>query len=257
MTNVFAMRLFLVSFPTSIVILSMFALLGVALSTTLTPALSQPSNFNHYSLNDQPLGKPYGYWLTKFWDWWGNVGIDDTPTSKDYPCYHSSLENSTANGVIFLVDVLTIGRNVQYDCTIPANQSLLIPLVESEYDTGTQSYEHASDQTLLDAATALDNGPSFVVKIDGTEVPKQFIDRVQSPFWNATWKDKNQFESKPGAFRAVAEGFWLFLKPLSPGMHTISYSASSPKYSGNVPIGATEGSATYKVFVNSSKASEK
>lgn len=244
------------SFPTCIVILSIFALLEVALSTTFTPALSQSSNFTHYSLNDQPLGKHYGYWLTKFWDWWGNVGIADTPTIKDYPCYHSSLGNSTANGVIFLVDVLTIGRNVEYACTIPANQSLLIPLVESEYDTGTESYEHASDQTLLDAAKALDNGPSYVVKIDGTEVPKQLIDnnRAQSPFWNATWKDKNQFESKAGTFRAVAEGFWLFLKPLSPGLHTVSYAASSPKYSGNVPIGATEGSATYKIFVNSTSS---
>ena len=105
-------------------------------------------------------------------------------------------------------------------------------------------------------AKALDNGPSYVVKIDGTEVPKQLIDnnRAQSPFWNATWKDKNQFESKAGTFRAVAEGFWLFLKPLSPGLHTVSYATSSPKYSGNVPIGATEGSATYKIFVNSTSS---
>jgi hypothetical protein len=50
--------------------------------------------------------------------------------------------------------------------------------------------------------------------------------RVMSDFFNITLPENNIFSSPAGTFRAIVEGFFLFLKPLTPGEHELKFKVS-------------------------------
>jgi hypothetical protein len=50
--------------------------------------------------------------------------------------------------------------------------------------------------------------------------------RVQSPVFDLTYPKSNVFGLPSGPTRAISDGYWVFLKPLSPGMHDV-YAAGS------------------------------
>jgi hypothetical protein len=200
-----------------------------------------------YTPTDTPYGIPYGQWIVKYWDWWDNVPAAESPSehTDKYQCFMHDVGNVT-----FLVDPLKMNTEKTYSCKIASNKAIFFSLVTSEYDTGIDGFEHATDKELVDSAKQDDNSNAFKLTIDGKVIPAEFIRnlRAESPFWNVTIAEGNHYDSKPGTFRAFAEGFYIFLKPLPPGSHQISYEASSPKSDLQVSPG---GKITYNFMVNS------
>jgi hypothetical protein len=45
--------------------------------------------------------------------------------------------------------------------------------------------------------------------------------RTQSGFFNITIPEDNIYDSSPGTFRALTDGFFVFLEPLPPGKHDV------------------------------------
>jgi hypothetical protein len=224
--------------------LALTALIALIQLINLTYAQDFGSFF--YTPKDSPFGMPYGVWLSKYWDWWANIPKTLTPTQHNYDCYMHE-----AGDVIFLVNPLKMNSEVTYKCKIPSGKGLLFALVTSEYDTGTEGYEKATDKQLTDAARLDDNSNAFKVTLDGKAISSDYLRnlRAESPFWNITILAGNHYDSPPGVFRAFAEGFFAFLKPLSPGSHQIYYETSSPKSDLQV---SPSGKITYNLVVNSS-----
>ena len=50
---------------------------------------------------------------------------------------------------------------------------------------------------------------------------------AQSPFFNVTLPEDNIFGLSPGSRRCVADGYWLFLKPLEQNITLDSYGSCS------------------------------
>ena len=198
-----------------------------------------------YTPSDSPFGIPYGVWLAKYWEWWANIPKVQSPTQQNYQCYMHD-----AGDVVFLVNPLKMSSEVTYSCKIPAGKALFAALVTAEYDNGREGYEKASDKQLKDAAIQDDNSNAFKVMLDGKVIPSDTIRnlRAESPFWNIPIVEGNHYDSPPGLFRAFAEGFSIFLKPLSPGSHQLYYETSSPKSDFQVSPG---GKITYNLSVNS------
>lgn len=76
------------------------------------------------------------------------------------------------------------------------------------------------------------------VKLDGlklnfNEDPKL---RAVSDFFNISLPEHNIWEEKevPGTYKGVAEGYFLFLKPLSEGNHTLYYEVATNPPNPNV-----------------------
>ena len=62
-----------------------------------------------------------------------------------------------------------------------------------------------------------DEGAVMTVTIDGTELKDLEKYRVQTDPFDLTIPKNNVFSAPPGHTKAVADGFYTFLKPLSPG----------------------------------------
>ena len=67
----------------------------------------------------------------------------------------------------------------------------------------------------------------FTAKIDGVEVmtSENRDDFLPDPhLYNITFNEDNLYDADPGTFRAMANGYFIFLKPLSVGSHTLEFS---------------------------------
>ena len=67
---------------------------------------------------------------------------------------------------------------------------------------------------------------SMVVTVDGKEVHR--IVRAKSHFFEVQLPENNVFGEPAGSYRALADGFWVKLPPLSEGEHTIHWVVSAP-----------------------------
>jgi hypothetical protein len=66
--------------------------------------------------------------------------------------------------------------------------------------------------------------------IDGHGLENLQMQRVQSPLFNLTFPVNNIFGIPTGSTQSVADGYYVFLKPLSPGKHDISFKGVEVQY---------------------------
>ena len=73
--------------------------------------------------------------------------------------------------------------------------------------------------------------------IDGVDLNISENHRVQSPPFDFSFPDGNIYAVPAGCTRGAGDGYWLFLKPLSPGKHHIKTFGSCQ--SGRIQIGVS------------------
>jgi hypothetical protein len=72
--------------------------------------------------------------------------------------------------------------------------------------------------------------------IDGEDLLISEKFRVQSPPFNFSYPPNNIFGAQEGPTRGVGDGYWIFMRPVQPGKHTISTYGSC--MSGKIQIEA-------------------
>jgi hypothetical protein len=116
----------------------------------------------------------------------------------------------------------------EHECGIPKNTSILFPIVNVLCDNleGAPFFgKNETDQRIC-ANNLLDKAFDLHAEIDGYEVknPEQY--RIDSPSggFNFTAVLGNPVFIPAGNGTGVSDGFWILLKPLKPGDHTITFS---------------------------------
>lgn len=198
------------------------------LCNTPMESFAQDNNVEVFTNDSQPFGSSYGEWIAKWWQW--NVNIP----AKDHPRDFYSMDKCNINQsgpVWFMPDILQ-GIETR-NCKIPANTSVLIPIqTGAQWNDGNGGF--LNDQQLLERAMEFqDNTKTENIKatLDGKEIK---VPRVQSPFFDLTipidsWtrgivdEDGSSTcpDCIPGTFRAVADGYFIFLAPLDPGEYDV------------------------------------
>jgi hypothetical protein len=142
-------------------------------------------------------------------------------------------------------------------CEVPAGKGIFFPILafisfapeflgQEPCDELTEDLDQircdVNDDTPI--AANLDALPPVVgleVALDGEPVADLFAYRVQSEPGGFTFRLGPLFEAsdlEPGdRFPAVADGYWILLKPLPPGLHTVNFSADS-NTDGSPDLGA-------------------
>jgi hypothetical protein len=220
----------------------------------------------------RPHGASYGQWGARWWQWLfqtpaskdnqvlnnGQVLDNGTVVPAQVNC---ALGQS--GHVWFIGGALeatffegTLRVDAFRACSIPTGTFLFFPVFNSEFDNLTSACPPPATFTakkLTDAATgAIDHivPGSMTATIDGVSVSgladSKSIYRASSPSFSYTLPEDNVAENVSGCSPpvvypagttppppgATADGIYLMLAPLSPGVHTISFGGEA-----NIPAG--------------------
>lgn len=119
----------------------------------------------------------------------------------------------------------TPGGAAERACTIPAGKYLFFPILTSLV-TGAED-----ERNLMRSELVVDiNSAIMHVKLDGKMIPVRQEYRISTPaFTYKLPKDDSEYAYDgmiPGEM-AMAEGYWLMLKPLTAGKHKLEFSGKA------------------------------
>lgn len=189
-----------------------------------------------------PYGTNFNQWIAKWWQWYNSVPKTESPNYLDYPNHigkvDCAIRQNASSPVFFLFTPLVDEPSPERTCDIPKDKAILIPIIAGESDLGDPEQTDRSEQGMIQAAKSGNDYAAISVKLDNTtlnfnEDPKF---RSLSGFFNMTLPEHNLWEEKekPGTYKAVTDGYFLFLKPLSEGNHTLYYEAATNPPNPNV-----------------------
>ncbi len=181
---------------------------------------------------------PFDDWVAKYWNWWIAQSADEVPPKQD-GCLINESES-----LVMLMETADVS-SVRQICNITSEQGILIPLWIAWCDSGdprtSQQYQNELSKCAREVAN-LGNIRSDV-RVDGNSVARldvrlslisgsldyrinslANVTEISTAEFNLTIpSDTHKPEQTPGTWRAGSHGWWVALKPLPPGEHTVSY----------------------------------
>lgn len=201
-------------------------------------------------IKSHPYGHTYGEWIAKWWQWALELPADVNPIldTTGVNCNEGQLEH-----VWFLADTLGSGT-AQRNCVVPANTALFFPLISTFYGAFLNDSPETRTEAYLRSVAASCVNVDFAAEIDGVDIRNAAQYFAQSPLFDVQLPDNNLFGLGPDVIPelrlspSVAQGYFLFLRPLPPGPHTIHWSSSQ-----NCPFGDFAEDVTYRLLVKKSR----
>jgi hypothetical protein len=227
----------MVRIPDSTINLNLYILLSLAATYYITVPVVTGYNVDFYSKGESPFGISYGDWVAKYWNWDLSIPLD-LKTNNLLGLNENGCLVHRENSMVMLADSAAGGIWNQ-KCTISHNAGILIPIWTGECDHGYKGFETASLKQLSDCARSYDLGKvKGQVKVDNIPVATldildyktnimNNVTEVYTKQFNATIPINSHFTAEQyGTFPAAAHGWFVFLKPLPPGNHTVYYQNS-------------------------------
>jgi hypothetical protein len=206
------------------------------------PVLQSVYGVGVFSKDEKPFGISYDDWASKYWNKSLSKNTDQA-TPKPGGCLILNNDNKSES-MVMLMETADVNFPPTQTCTASSKQGFIIPLWIGWCDTGSD--KGFSDQQLTDCAKKQNLGNIISdVKVDGVPVSKLDVRQSLIPgsgsldykinsLTNVTEStskaftltippDTHKANQVPGTWRAVSQGWWVFLKPLPPGKHTIFY----------------------------------
>jgi hypothetical protein len=199
-------------------------LLGVITWTSYMPdaqAGSQNPNPGIIPPNANYGGHSYGEWGAQFWKTLFAIPVVD----GDHP-YLSGGALDAGQGMVFLT---ASGNGATFNVTIEPGSALFFPIINAECSVLEPEPFHGDDEAELRACANhhIDHTSGLLATIDGVPVSNLAAYRFESPLFEFALPEDNLFaffglDAPAGTTSpAVDAGYYLLLKPLPPGLHTI------------------------------------
>jgi hypothetical protein len=198
-----------------IITLGYTVILLVIVTSLLLPVDAANVSNAVFSKDAKPFGIPYSEWTNKWWQW--NMGMPKASHLRE----HFDPEKCDMNQegpVWFLPDGLS-GKEFR-SCTIPSDKAILVPVLTGNCDNDNPQ-SPMSDADLLKCASEGGDFSVVSASLDGIPIKNLKESKVPSPYFNLTVPKDNVFNNIPGTFRAISDGWYVFLKPLSQGTHEL------------------------------------
>jgi hypothetical protein len=218
----------------------------VALLASSTMAFAQNVNPGVLPPDSSPFGHTYGEWGARWWQYATSLnGFDTTGFGN---CL-----GEPSGKVLFLAGT-TDGSIADRTCTVPAGKAIFFPIINAEWSISeAQANKNAcivqaspsgtSNAALRACAVAqMDHVTALDAAIDGVTLRDLKRYRAHSPAYDFTVAPGNSLVPCQGSgCHAVADGYWIMLRPLTPGTHTVYFSgtASFPELNFVFKTGAT------------------
>jgi hypothetical protein len=206
------------------------ALAAILMLVLVSASLAQSSTDSPvYPPTAHPFGMSYPDWTVAWWKWALARPVDGHPFLNDaFDC--NSANNGQSGPVWFLALSPSEEPLVERSCTIPADTAVFIGLANVEcsslerpfFPKGTGA---TTAEQQIACATFFANHiveDSLFCTIDGQAVGNLASFRFLSPQFTFAAPTPWIFGKKGGTGTAVSDGYFLMLKPLSSGSHTLS-----------------------------------
>jgi hypothetical protein len=187
-------------------------ILILALISLHSSARAEDVNAITYPIDSKPFGLTYKEWTVKWYQWFLATPVGHNPPDQD------CAQSQTNVNVWFLggAGSGTLSRG----CTIPAGKAIFGFIANNECSNA--EYPNLKTEPELKLCAVKGNEVNFLeATVDGIKLKDLNKYRVQSSLFNATMANNNVFGAPAGPTKAVSDGYWLFLKPLSVGNHII------------------------------------
>ena len=191
-------------------------------SSSFLPAILTNTNTNGgelFTRDSTPFGLTYGEWTARWWQWAYSIPKNVHPAYDDSGKYCTEGQSGP---VWFLAG--TFEHPAERYCTITANKAILLPILNSECSYAEFSSLINEEQLRQCAKKIQDSVIHLEASIDGVPITGLDQYRVQSQLFNLTLVQNNILDLPANTTtQAIADGNWLFLKPLSTGDHVIYF----------------------------------
>ncbi|HWP92992.1 MAG TPA: hypothetical protein VNN20_12435 [Thermodesulfobacteriota bacterium] len=219
-------------------------LVGVALgvmmlATTACDNASGKQSVEVFPPNSNPFGKKYSEWSTEWWQY-----VLSIPPSEN-PLLDETGEKCVVgqHGPVWFLAGTFFGGETMRACSIPEGTALFFPVINSAFIDTPNVCGQGPERTPLDEMRALtaefiDGATNLLVEVDGNPIPslgKRF--RIKSEVFNVALPEDNLFDPFCEDFGGVPagiyspsvdDGFYVMLKPLDAGEHTLRIHAENP-----------------------------
>src|SRR5262245_41921887 len=194
-------------------------------------------------IHTKPEGQTYGRWAAEWWQWALGIPAAVNPltdtTGED--CAQRQVDT-----VWFLAGSPSSDPVVR-NCEIPAGKSLFFPLINNFFGAFLNDPPETRTEEFVREAGSCTEPVEISVSIDGFEIrrPTRFFTGTsgsQSPIFNVQLPPGNlpgfdettvpELVLSPSA----EQGYYLFVRPLRPGTHTIRWTASGCTPQGSQDI---------------------
>ena len=176
-----------------------------------------------YSPESKPFGLTYGQWTVKWWQWLTSIPTGTNPAVDEDG--HNAAVNQNDPYVWFLAGTF-VRRNAMRNCVVPASKAILFPVIN--YQMNSIESPELKDEFELTEHVRQDEDDIVSLKavIDGQKLP---IYRVRSDplMFQINVPEDNPFAiAGGGSIKTTADGYWVFLKPLTPGEHYLDFAGA-------------------------------
>lgn len=182
-----------------------------------------------YNSSAIPYNTTIPEWTAKWWKWaysfsgyFNNPLLDPNGTAlmkyqpSDEPVFFlSGAYNSVANRTV----------------TIPSEKAVLFPVLNAEISF--LDFPNAKGEDDLKKALESDLGTATYIGADLNEISMPY-QRIKADLFDLSVAKDNIFNVPSGPTQAVADGYWIFLKPLPMGKYMIHVKGEQPFYRSEV-----------------------
>jgi hypothetical protein len=184
-------------------------------------------------IHTSPEGQTYGRWAVEWWQWVLGVPSATNPVLDPTGEFCSQRQ---VDDVWFLAGSFSPDPVVR-TCEIPAHKSLFFPLINNFYGAFLNDSPETRTEEFVRAAAACTEPAEISVWIDGFKVPRpsHFFTGNSgslSPLFNVQLPPDNLFGVGTDVIPELVlspsseQGYYLFVRPLRPGQHTIRWLAT-------------------------------
>jgi hypothetical protein len=196
-------------------------ILGLMLLVPLKTAFAEPEGFKHLS--------------AQWWEW-----VLSIPTSVN-PLLDVTGEDcmvGQSGSTWFLAGIFGDSQQVTRTCTVPADRELFLPVVNSvNFNSPNVCGSGPENISVKDlraySAGSIDGAANVSAELDGLEIKN--VHRVVSEVFSVALPEENLFvapcagDAPAGVYSpAVDDGYYVNLKPLATGNHTLHFHAELP-----------------------------
>jgi hypothetical protein len=207
------------------------ALISLVVSYSPMSAASD-ANLGVMPIQSNAFGKSYGVWGQEFAQWLFQFSGGDFPLFQ--PSGDTDCGISQSGKVWFLYGLLD--GDVERNCTIPTGKALFISV--NSVLSFVPLYGNTEEAIREDAARDLAGVDTLVFSIDGVPIDP-FSYRATSPEGGFIFSIQegsilNEFGLQAGDYDpAIVDGYYMMLRPLSVGEHTVQWSSSGSDQYGS------------------------